>query len=242
MIVSKKGLDLIKKWEGCRLTAYEDSVGVWTIGWGTTNSDIAITNTNIREGLKITQEEADDWLEISVNTKYAPRVEKYNHIYKFNQNQFDALVSFCYNIGSIYQLTDNGNRSIKEIASHMTAYVNAGGKRLQGLVRRREEELELFNKPVEKSKSISELANEVILGAWGNGAERKARLEAEGFNYKEIQNKVNEILLGNKKPIEDVAKAVIRGEYGNNPQRKERLEAEGYNYNEVQQLVNEILK
>ncbi len=207
MMVSKKGLDLIKKWEGCRLTAYEDSVGVWTIGWGTTNSDIAITNTNIREGLKISQQEADEWLEMSVNTKYAPRVEKFNSIYHFNQNQFDALVSFCYNIGSINQLTANGTRSIEEIASHMTAYVHAGGKVLQGLVNRRNDEVALFNTPVDKhrTKTVRELANEVILGKHGNGEERKKAL---GELYDDVQEEVNKIL----KPICTVIYTVKAGD------------------------------
>lgn len=191
MMVSRKGLDLIKKWEGCRLTAYEDAVGVWTIGWGTTNSDSAITNTNITEGLRVSQKTADEWLEISVNSKYAPRVEAYNHIYNFNQNQFDALVSFCYNIGSIHQLTANGTRSIEEIASHMTEYVHAGGKVLQGLVNRRNDEVALFNEPVMTTISISKLANDVISGKYGNGAERKKLL---GSLYDEVQEEVNKIL------------------------------------------------
>lgn len=207
MRVSKKGLDLIKKWEGCRLTAYQDSVGVWTIGWGTTNADINITGTRIKEGLKISQQTADKWLEMSVNTKYSPRVEKFNSIYNFNQNQFDALVSFCYNIGSINQLTANGTRSIEEIASHMTEYVHAGGKVLQGLVNRRNDEVALFNTPVDKhrTKTVRELANEVILGKYGNGEERKKAL---GELYDEVQEEVNKIL----KPICTVIYTVKAGD------------------------------
>lgn len=207
MRISKKGLDLIKKWEGCRLTAYEDSTGVWTIGWGTTNSDIALTNTYLTEGVKISQKTADEWLERSVNSKYAPRVESYHHIYNFNQNQFDALVSFCYNIGSINQLTANGTRSIEEIASHMTEYVHAGGKVLQGLVNRRNDEVALFNKPVDKhrTKTIRELANEVIQGKYGNGEERKKAL---GELYDEVQEEVNKIL----KPMYTVTYKVKAGD------------------------------
>lgn len=150
MNISQNGLNLIKKWEGCRLTAYQDNVGVWTIGWGTTNSDIAITQTEIKSGLKISQEIADMWLEKSINSKYAPKVNKFN--YAFNQNQFDALVSFCYNIGSIDQLTNNGHRSIQDISDHIPAYCNAGGKKLQGLVNRRAEEKKLFDTPMEEIK------------------------------------------------------------------------------------------
>ena len=207
MRISKNGLDLIKKWEGCRLTAYEDSVGVWTIGWGTTNSDFAITHTTIREGLKISQKTADEWLERSVNSKYAPRVEKFNSIYHFNQNQFDALVSFCYNIGSINQLTGDGTRSIEEIASHITAYVYAGGKVLQGLVNRRNDEVALFNKPIDphRTKTVRELANEVILGKHGNGEERKKAL---GELYDDVQEEVNKIL----KPICTITYTVKAGD------------------------------
>ena len=157
MQISQNGLNLIKQFEGCRLTAYKDSVGVWTIGWGTTNADKSITGTEIKSGLKISQEKADNWLEKSVNSKYSPLVEKYNHKYNFNQNQFDALVSFAYNIGSIDQLTANGTRTINEIASHITAYNKAGGKVLAGLTRRRKAEKELFLKPIEKQEEIKEL-------------------------------------------------------------------------------------
>lgn len=96
-----------------------------------------------------------------------------------------------------------------------------------------------FPKP---KKSIDELSKEVIEGKWGNGAERKTKLESAGYNYKEVQNKVNEILLGKKKSIDEVAKDVINGKYGNQPQRQKKLEAEGYNYREVQNRVNQLLK
>ena len=194
MRISSKGLNLIKKWEGCYLTAYRDPVGVWTIGYGTTNYDRAITGTEIKAGLKISKETAEKWLEESVNIKYVPKVEKYQSRYNFNQNQFDALVSFCYNIGSIDQLTANGTRSIGEIAQHITAYCKAGGKVLQGLVNRRNEELRLFNEPCESKKSVEEIAREVIDNKWGTGEDRKNRLEAAGYNYREVQSKVNEIL------------------------------------------------
>ena len=100
MKISDNGLNLIKKFEGCRLTAYQDAVGVWTIGYGTTNADKAITGTSISQGLQISQATADEWLRRSIDTKYGPKVEKYSR-YGWNQNEFDALVSFSYNIGSI---------------------------------------------------------------------------------------------------------------------------------------------
>lgn len=147
MQISNNGLNLIKKWEGCRLTAYQDVVGVWTIGYGTTNSDISITGVEIKRGLQISLATANEWFEKSINKKYIPKVEKYQSRYNFNQNQIDALTSFAYNIGSIDQLTANGTRTIRQIEEHIQAYCNAGGKRLQGLYNRRTEELELFKKP-----------------------------------------------------------------------------------------------
>jgi GH24 family phage-related lysozyme (muramidase)/uncharacterized protein YgiM (DUF1202 family) len=146
--ISDNCLALVKKWEGCYLTAYLDPVGVWTIGYGTTNADKSITGTTVRKGLKISQATADKWLRESLNRKYLPKVLKYDDRYHWNQNQLDALVSFAYNIGSIDQLTANGTRSISQISSHITAYNKAGGKVLTGLVRRRADEKALFDKVV----------------------------------------------------------------------------------------------
>ena len=101
---------------------------------------------------------------------------------------------------------------------------------------------ETKNEPVEETKSIDELAQEVIAGEYGNGEERKEKL---GSLYNEVQKRVNEILTGNvsnKKSNEEIAKEVIQGEWGNGAERKNKLEAEGYNYNEVQKIVNNMLK
>ena len=146
MRVSNAGLDIIKQFEGCSLKAYKCQAGVWTIGYGTTNADKSITGTEIREGLTINQQTADNWLEQTVNAKYAPRVDKYNSTYHFTQNQFDALVSFCYNIGSIDQLVDRGKCTISEISANILKYNKAGGKVSNGLVRRRNCEKQLFDR------------------------------------------------------------------------------------------------
>ena len=137
MKISDNGLNIIKKFEGCRLTAYQDTVGVWTIGYGTTNADKAITGTTICQGLQISQATADEWLRRSVDVKYGPKVDKYSK-YGWNQNEFDALVSFAYNIGSIDGLTTSGSRSKEEISDKILAYNKAGGKVLSGLIRRRQ--------------------------------------------------------------------------------------------------------
>ena len=91
-------------------------------------------------------------------------------------------------------------------------------------------------------KTIDELAQEVIDGKWGNNKKRKKKLEAAGYNYDEVQDRVNEILLGNiKEPITEVAKDVIAGKYGDGTERKEKLEAAGYDYDTVQAKVNQLL-
>ena len=71
MKISEKGLALIEEFEGCQLTAYQDEVGVWTIGYGITNADKSITGTTIKKGLTITKEKAEEWLEECLNRIYA---------------------------------------------------------------------------------------------------------------------------------------------------------------------------
>jgi hypothetical protein len=88
-------------------------------------------------------------------------------------------------------------------------------------------------------KSITDIAKEVIGGKWGNGAIRKAKLKAAGYDYAIVQDKVNELL--SKKSIDAIAREVIQGKWGNGEDRKRRLETAGYNYAEVQNKVNELL-
>ena len=96
-------------------------------------------------------------------------------------------------------------------------------------------------------KSNTQIALEVLEGKWGNGEERKRRLESQGYNYREIQNEVNRMLCGgnvnnsNKKSNNEIAKEVINGLWGNGEERKRKLENEGYNYKEIQNEVNRIL-
>lgn len=197
--ISNKCLDLVKEFEGCRLTAYRDEVGVWTIGYGITNSDFKITKKIIRKGMKISKATAEKWLSKALTKKYLPLVLKYDKQYDFNQNEIDALVSFAYNIGSIKQLTANGTRSRATIASKMLQYNKAGGRVYNGLTRRRKAERALFlakaapeKKPVKK-KSNETIAKEVLAGKWGSGKERKKKLKAAGYNYAAIQKIVNKI-------------------------------------------------
>ena len=151
--VGQSCIDLVKHFEGCRLTAYQDEVGVWTIGYGITNADKSITGMTIRSGMTISMQTAKEWLEESLNQKYLPKVMKYDTRYNWNQNEIDALVSFTYNIGSIDQLTANGSRSKETIAAKMLEYVKAGGVTYNGLIRRRKAERELFLTPIVKKEN-----------------------------------------------------------------------------------------
>lgn len=95
--------------------------------------------------------------------------------------------------------------------------------------------------PPEDEKTVDELALEVINGKWGNGQERYDRLTAAGYNYDDVQKRVNEILYPPKKTIDEIAAEVIRGEWGNGEERYRRLTEAGYNYDQVQRAVNQIL-
>jgi hypothetical protein len=92
-----------------------------------------------------------------------------------------------------------------------------------------------------RAAKIEELAKEVIQGKWGNGQERKDKLTEAGYDYHEVQTKVNELMHGGGKDLEEVAKEVIRGKWGNGQERKDRLTEAGYDYHEVQALVNKML-
>lgn len=95
-------------------------------------------------------------------------------------------------------------------------------------------------------KSVEEIAKEVIAGKWGNGTDRKNRLESAGYSYSEVQVKVNELVKGttvtNKKTVDEIAREVIKGKWGNGAARKTALAKAGYDYKAVQKRVNELLK
>lgn len=104
---------------------------------------------------------------------------------------------------------------------------------------------EVVPTPAPAQKSVDELAQEVIRGEWGNGSDRRARLESAGYDYDAVQNRVNEILEGApstpKKSIDELAHEVIRGDWGNGSARRQALESAGYDYDAIQNRVNEIL-
>ena len=135
----EKGLNLIKKFEGCRLKAYRCPAGVLTIGYGHTKG--------VKSGQVITQAQAEELLRQDI-VNFCKKVDKYDKIYHFNENEYNALLSFVFNIGNLNQLTANGTRSKKVIGEKMKLYTKAGGKTFNGLVRRRNEEYELYTKGV----------------------------------------------------------------------------------------------
>lgn len=141
MKISQAGLDLIKRFEGCELEAYQDAVGIWTIGYGHTGSDV-------HKGLKITQAQADAILAKDVE-RFASGVAA-NVRVAITQSEFDALVSFAFNVGLtafrtstlLKLLNDNSDRSV--VATQFLRWNKAGDKVLEGLTKRRNAEKELF--------------------------------------------------------------------------------------------------
>ena len=139
MRTSKEGIALLKKFEGCELKAYQDSVGVWTIGYGHTKG--------VKDGMEITKEEAEEMLKEEL-----PEYENYiNELVEIplSQNEFDALVCWVYNLGPTNllksTLLETLNKGDKDgVPYQIRRWNKAGGVVLNGLVRRREAEALLF--------------------------------------------------------------------------------------------------
>lgn len=141
--LSQAGLDLIKRFEGLRLTAYRCPAGVLTIGYGWTHP---IDGKPISAGTKITLEKAEELLEKGV-APYCAAVEK--SCPSATDNQFAAMTSLCYNIGpaafaksSVARYHAGGE--FKRAADAFMMWTKGGGKTLPGLVRRREAERALY--------------------------------------------------------------------------------------------------
>ena len=149
MTVNKATIDLIKDFEGCKLTAYQDIVGVWTIGYGTTAAaGLGITPS---KGLTITQERAEELLRQGVE-KFAAKVDELITA-KVNQNQRGAIVSLSYNIGcgalsksTVLRELNAGN--FDKAAAAFQMWNKAGGVVSKGLSRRRDAERQLFLTPI----------------------------------------------------------------------------------------------
>ena len=136
--INKSGLNLIKKYEGCKLTSYICPAGVLTIGYGHTGKDVKPNQT-------ISKKKAINLLKKDLS-RFERHVQSYNYIYEWTDNEFSALVSFAFNIGNIDQLTAYGTRTRSQIRRAMLKYVKANGKTLPGLLKRRKSELKLFNR------------------------------------------------------------------------------------------------
>lgn len=180
MDISQNGIDLIKKFEGCVLQAYDDYngkvvsgtdkiIGTLTIGYGHTKG--------VYVGQAITQDEAERLL-LSDLDSYVSTVNTYvdNGIISFvpNQNEFDSLVSFCYNVGSSALAQLCNARTREDIPKHITYYCNVNGKPVQGLINRRNAELELFLKPCEiqnvSRETIQSIGDDYMSKIYQNGS------------------------------------------------------------------------
>ncbi|HAV1944145.1 TPA: lysozyme [Enterobacter hormaechei subsp. steigerwaltii] len=144
MQTSEKGIALIKQFEGCKLTAYQDSVGVWTIGYGWTQP---VDGKPIRAVMTIKQETAERLLKTGL-VSYESDVSRLVKV-GLTQGQFDALVSFTYNLGARSLSTSTLLRKLNAgdyagAADEFLRWNKAGGKVLNGLTRRREAERALF--------------------------------------------------------------------------------------------------
>lgn len=198
MKTSNNGIKLIKYFESCRLTAYKavSTEKYYTIGYGHYGADV-------KAGMTITSDRAEELLKADLIT-YENKVNAYCSKYDFNQNEFDALVCFAYNVGNINQLTARGTRTKEDIRKHWLSYNKAGGKVLYGLTNRRMEELKLFNTPVtadivetanadidkvtNKLKELDKLVRDTIAGKYGSGYARRTAL---GNKYQYVQNVIN---------------------------------------------------
>ena len=139
MNISQEGLSLIKKFEGCELEAYKCAAGVWTIGYGSTKG--------VKEGGTVSQEEADKLL-LHEMEEYEGYINDMVNV-DLEQNQFDAMVSWAFNLGPANLKASTllkvlNAKDYEGVPAQIKRWNKAGGKVLQGLIRRREAESLLF--------------------------------------------------------------------------------------------------
>ena len=141
MEISQEGISLIKKFEGCELESYQCAAGVWTIGYGSTHG---VTN-----GMVITHERA----EMLLMEDIADYEQAVNELVKLplKQNEFDALVAWTFNLGAtnlknstLLKVLNSSHKDWNDVSAQIKRWNKAGGKVLQGLIRRREAEALLF--------------------------------------------------------------------------------------------------
>ncbi|HAT64025.1 MAG TPA: muraminidase [Flavobacteriaceae bacterium] len=139
MNISEEGLSLIKKFEGCKLEAYEDAVGISTIAYGRIK--------NVKMGDTCTKEQAEEWLDEEMH-EYEGYINDQVKV-DLEQYQFDALVSWVYNLGpnnlkSSTLLSVLNEKKYNDVPAQIRRWNKAGGNVLDGLMRRREAEALLF--------------------------------------------------------------------------------------------------
>ncbi|UNF39083.1 lysozyme [Bartonella krasnovii] len=144
--ISQEGLALIKQWEGLRLNAYKDAIGVWTIGYGHTS---AAGKPFVHKGMTITEKQAEELLCKDLR-QFENTVAKAVTV-SLNSWQFAALVSFCYNVGTTAFCNSTLLKKLNQgeyeaVPAELQKWIKAGGKRLQGLVHRRVAEAGLWAK------------------------------------------------------------------------------------------------
>lgn len=148
MPISDKGIAVVRSFEGRALTAYLDSAGVWTIGYGATNYDkfaVQYLGRKIGAGLKITEEQAEYLLRHTLDQNYGPAVEV--AMAGAAQCEFDGGTSFHYNTGAIARATwVKLWRTKKDFHASILSWNKAGGKVLRGLTRRREREYQIVTR------------------------------------------------------------------------------------------------
>ena len=148
MKTGERGLALIKEFEGCKLAAYQCPAGIWTIGIGSTHYG---DGTPVTKGRTLPNEGAAIALLAATIGQYEKAVNATG--VELTQNEFDALVCLCYNIGAGNFLKSTLVKMLKagddkaEIAQQFLRWNKAGGKPLAGLTRRRNAEAELFLTP-----------------------------------------------------------------------------------------------
>lgn len=168
------------------------------------------------------------WFDTKLNSSRLNRFDKW-------MAWWNSSAKFDHDVYGLWQYSSNGsvsgisgrvdmNESFKDYPS-----IIGGGKPTP--------------QPSTPTKSVDEIAREVINGAWGNGDDRKNRLTAAGYDYNAVQNRVNELLgsSSSKKSNEEIANEVINGQWGNGNERKTKLQNAGYDYNAIQDIVNKKL-
>lgn len=145
MILNQRGIDLIKNFEKCRLNAYQDSKGIWTIGWGATFYQ---NENRVKKGDSISQLEADTLFKYHLNKFSLEITPLIKH--QLTDNQFSALISFGFNVGVEHERTSTLLREVNEnplnidIKHQFLRWVDKGTSSEKGLTRRRLAEVNLY--------------------------------------------------------------------------------------------------